>query len=312
LLLELCLRVRDYFSTVPSWDYSEEDTRKEIMFNGIKLEGQSNSMGLRDKEYRIDHGTYRILAIGDSFTYGYQLKEQNSWPRLAEKYLWDCGYKDIEILNGGRPGSDTKWQLDFFSKFTVKYKPDMVIIGFVINDCTDVCQNCKAVELKKKLDKFIKSRKSKYSSYLLNYIKLMYLKRKLTEETVRMYSVYYDKNLQEFQDCKNAFLGFKELAKKNNFELIVVICPVLYELNNRFPFLEIHKKINNFLSLHGIKCYDLTPEYYGYKDTKLWLRSDDSHPNKIANQIAGKRIAEIIKQNLGDSYKESRVFSKSD
>ena len=53
-----------------------------------------------------------------------------------------------------------------------------------------------------------------------------------------------------------------------------------------------------FFKQSGIEAYDLTPSFYGYKDTDLWLSNADSHPNIKANEIAAERIAEIIKQYI--------------
>ncbi|MCK5863413.1 MAG: hypothetical protein KAH38_13065, partial [Candidatus Hydrogenedentes bacterium] len=52
-----------------------------------------NSIGIRDRELPRDRGdTYRILAIGDSYTYGWGVAREESWPCLMEKQLQEDGY----------------------------------------------------------------------------------------------------------------------------------------------------------------------------------------------------------------------------
>ena len=299
VIFELFFRLYNPYKIYEIEDYSEIEENETITnFNNFSLSGETNSMGLRDKEYDFDHDSYRILAIGDSFTYGVKLKNSNSWPKKTGKYLHDKGYDNIEILNGGRQGTNTRGQYEFFTEYTSKYNPNMVIIGFIINDCSSLCSNCGAVDLKYRFDDLVRRTENKHRSYILKYINLEYLKHKLIKETVKEYSNPYDNNLEEFQNCKKAFLDFKKSAEDNDFELVVVIYPMLYQLNKNHPFMGIHKKIESFLKSSGIKVYDLTPSFYGYKDIDLWADVLDSHPNKKANEIAAKRIAEIIEENL--------------
>ena len=279
--------------SIKKWNYSEEEAGK-TKFHGLELEGQFNSMGLRDKEYSFDHEHYRVLALGDSFTYGLWLKNSNSWPKKAEQYLHNNGYNAVKILNGGIPGLDTKKEYEFFRNYSYRYKPNMVIIGFLINDASYLCSNYEAVDLKKKLDSFWKNAKNRCGLYTLNYIRFAYLKYKLTKATIKEYSDPYDRESASFQQCKKAFLDFKELSKNNNFELVVVIYPMLVQLNKNYPFNNIHKKMEKFFKEAEIEAYDLTPAFYGYPDTDLWISDQDSHPNKKANEIAAKRIVTII------------------
>lgn len=295
-MLEVFFRTIEPYSADGKWDFTEEIQNK-TRFDGKIIGGFANSMGLRDKEYEFKHDTYRILALGDSFTYGSGLRNQNSWPKKTETFLHSKGFNNLEILNGGRPGTDTISQYKLFERFTSKYEPDMVVMGFIINDCTNICSTCGAVNLKNKFEEKIKS-KQQIKSYLFRYIELTYLKYKLTRETIAEYSLPYENNSHEFQQCKEGFLKFKNASEQNDFELIVIIYPMLIQLNENYPFREIHKTMEDFLDSEGIKVYDLTPEFYNYNNKDLWLSWYDSHPNIMANEIAAKKISDIIKENL--------------
>jgi len=280
------------------WDDSEVPNVGSSELDGLKLEGTSNSLGLRDEEYPLLTKNFRILAIGDSFTYGFKLANASSWPKLAEQYLREDGWKDVEILNAGRPNTDTQSQYNFFKKYTSKYKPDMVVINYIINDCSKVCSNCGVVDLKGELGNIVKGSKKWYSSKLLTMIRLIYHKYILTKVTMHNYFKSYEhENSENFLGCKNAFLGFKKMSEEMNFKLIVVIYPLLYKLDENYPFIPIHNKMLEFFKVAGIPAYDLTPVFYGHKDTDLWVQVVDSHPNRKANTIAALRIAEIIKSH---------------
>ncbi len=307
---EIILRFFEFAPIAINWHYAENDRANNwnhvevsdvgtSVLNGMTLEGESNSLGLRDAEYPLQTEKFRILAVGDSFTYGFKLTNASSWPKLTEKYLHEAGWDDIEILNGGRPGADTQFQYDLFRKYTSRYKPDMVIIGFLINDCAaDVCSNCGAVDLKRELDNIIEQKKKWYSSRLLTTIRTAYYKHILTKTTINEYFTPYRTESKELQECKEAFLDFKKMSEAMNFKLIVVIYPKLYKLDEKHPFHPIHDTMLRFFSSYDIEAYDLTPSFYGRKDIDLWVEGSDSHPNRKANKIAARRIGEIIENYL--------------
>ena len=68
-----------------------------------------NSLGFRGEEINIDKGDmYRILCLGDSFTYGWGVNIDDSWPKKLETYLRTNGMENVEVLNLGQGGGYTK------------------------------------------------------------------------------------------------------------------------------------------------------------------------------------------------------------
>ena len=56
-----------------------------------------NNLGLRDRKIRIEKGEkYRILCFGDSWTFGWGVNAENSWPKKLEQYLMTNGFEHIE------------------------------------------------------------------------------------------------------------------------------------------------------------------------------------------------------------------------
>ena len=78
-----------------------------------------NSQGLRGKEFsaRKPDGTIRILGIGDSFTYGRAVNDDDIFMVKVEEML-NTGHDGIayETINFGREGSNTAKQLALFKK----------------------------------------------------------------------------------------------------------------------------------------------------------------------------------------------------
>ena len=96
-----------------------------------------NSKGLRGPEldYAKPSGVYRILVLGDSFTEGYTVVEDEIFTEVLRRDLetrWGAGA--VEVVNGGTGGYSTDQELLFFRGEGRRYAPDLVILAFVEND----------------------------------------------------------------------------------------------------------------------------------------------------------------------------------
>lgn len=83
---------------------------------------------------------FRIAALGDSFTFGYGVEEEEAWPRLLEERLSERteGRGRIELVNLGVGGYGTFQQLSWLARKWEALQPDLVIIAFYVgNDPSD-------------------------------------------------------------------------------------------------------------------------------------------------------------------------------
>lgn len=99
----------------------------------------TNSKGLRDtREFAYDKppGTDRILSLGDSHTQGYEVRQEATFSAVLERYLSSQGRK-VEVLNAGVSGFSNAEQLAYLENEGVRYKPDLVVLGFFANDFED-------------------------------------------------------------------------------------------------------------------------------------------------------------------------------
>ena len=95
-----------------------------------------NSLGLRDKEIDIDNkdGKYRILCFGDSWTFGWGVDIEHSWPKKLEKFFHDHGITNIEVINCGQGGACTTEYRKNMAKAVPLLKPDLVLVGVLQGD----------------------------------------------------------------------------------------------------------------------------------------------------------------------------------
>jgi hypothetical protein len=98
---------------------------------------QVNSKGIRGPEYPYEkpYNQYRILFLGDSFTEGYMVEEDDHFAGVMKRKLNNMkSNKHFEALNSGVAGWSTDQELLFFQNEGKKYKPDLTILMFYQND----------------------------------------------------------------------------------------------------------------------------------------------------------------------------------
>jgi lysophospholipase L1-like esterase len=92
----------------------------------------------RDQPVAADSSAMRILAVGDSFTFGDGNEEKDTWLRVAERAVrarvGPARHIDVQVINAGVEGYDTRSELLWLEELTPKIRPAIVVLGFVAND----------------------------------------------------------------------------------------------------------------------------------------------------------------------------------
>jgi hypothetical protein len=92
----------------------------------------SNSNGIRGTaEYSYDRtlGKPRILILGDSFTFGDECSDHETYPYQLQEMM-----PEAEIMNLGVHGYGHDQMLIYLREEGLKYNPDIVILGFMPGD----------------------------------------------------------------------------------------------------------------------------------------------------------------------------------
>lgn len=81
--------------------------------------------------------TRRILAVGDSFTFGHGVQDDEAYPAVAERLLRAHGH-DVQVLNAGVPGYNTDQAYGWTLRDGLALAPDLLLVGV---HCSDVSDN---------------------------------------------------------------------------------------------------------------------------------------------------------------------------
>jgi len=97
----------------------------------------TNSRGFRDEEVPDPRppGGLRIIALGDSSTFGYGVRREEAYPQRLERALAKrFPGRVVEVLNAGTPGWSSGNGVAFLVSEGLSWKPDVVLVSFGYNE----------------------------------------------------------------------------------------------------------------------------------------------------------------------------------
>ena len=107
-----------------------------------------NSLGFRDYERKINPDSLKILAIGDSFTFGSWVALDDTHLAILEKSLNEEYETPFQIIKAGGPAQGTMQQRIFLEERGVQFDPNIVLLGFFVgNDVRDTMVGLKPYQI---------------------------------------------------------------------------------------------------------------------------------------------------------------------
>ncbi len=96
-----------------------------------------NAEGFRDRVIPVPSPALPVLALGDSFAFGWGVSLEQTYLYLVEERLDQA--RPIRIVKAGTPGTGPSDQLRLLESIGDQYRPQLVLLSFFVgNDFTDV------------------------------------------------------------------------------------------------------------------------------------------------------------------------------
>ena len=267
---------------------------------GRQIRKESNSLGFRDYEHSREKpaGRKRIVVLGDSITAGWGVEFNQTYPRVLESMLKKEG--DFEVIVLAKPGWNTVQELAAFEEIGLSYRPDMVIVGFCLNDPERarrdrVTRRLRRLSLYREPEGIMKPLVEHFMFFRLIYkIKEDFRVKKAFVDYI---NYLYSDEYQGWKHTVEAFRKLKELSLRHHFRLLVVIFPFLNYSLKSYPFMKAHVKLHKLLSGFSIPYIDLLPLLKKYSNLSLMAEPGrDPHPNATVHRIAAEQIYNYIEK----------------
>ncbi len=257
-----------------------------------------NSEGFRDREFSPAPapGVHRILAVGDSFTFGSGVpRVEDTWPRVLESRLVAAG-EAAEVLNLAVPGTGTSFQRDLLLRKGYRLRPERIVIGFVPNDPEPPGVNREVVPSRlfvplipwRSVDTTMTR-----ASYLYAWLrkkKNQVLERLGRKETYDEYVRSLYRPGPDWDSFAADARGLVADARERGIAVTVALFPMFHDLEHD-PFARETAMAAEVFRGAGADVIDLMDAYRGRPTSELWISPTDAHPDESAHRLAGEAIA---------------------
>jgi lysophospholipase L1-like esterase len=113
----------------PDTRYRLASSFRGVMAGDPPVAIETNAQGFRDAPFAPKQpGTFRILALGDSFGFGHGVPVNAAYPDRLEQML-STPARPVEVLNLGVPGYNTRQELAQLEHLGPALAPDLVLVG---------------------------------------------------------------------------------------------------------------------------------------------------------------------------------------
>ncbi len=291
---------------------------------------ETNKYGFRDKDYsmnEIDNTDFLILGLGDSFTFGAYVEENETFLNILEEELNKQNVNSI-VVNAGLGGYGIIQEHRVAKKYVPIFKPDIVVLNYFIgNDIRDDHNFNKSdewflvdgylVASESRRNIFYKINKNLNHLYIYKYIKrilsgnpiaykivgLIRKNKRLTIDYDQFTKEYSPEMNEDWLRTRNELEQLNNYLKSKNIIFVIVIIPSQPQINedvqklvalssnmelDDFDFRKVNKLLEEFCNENDIILIDTTS--FMEEDPVRYYFKLDGHWNREGHKLAGKII----------------------
>jgi lysophospholipase L1-like esterase len=292
----------------------------------------------RHKGYPLSRSpnTFRIVVLGDSYTFGQGVEKDKTFPAALERLLNGMGANvKFEVVNLGFCGLNTMIEKQILSEYGINpdtwspdpdyrglaYQPDLVIVQYTLNDSSTSWRNPGQVKsfddrfrtgevvlrvnsgryslpLPDGVDKFFTMHSRLYLAVFSGYNQLLGMLglREAGKGAIDATLSRYQDNFDGWIWMNQALQEMSAIGRNTGTPVVMAIYPDMVRLSS-YPFVSAHKKVKSAAESYGIPTLDLLPYFQGKNEKELIATPFDAHPNAKAHAIAAQAILEFLTAN---------------
>lgn len=260
----------------------------------------------RDKVVQREPGEFRILFLGDSFTYGHGVEDEYAvFPKLVEraanKELELADIERFEVFNAGLSGSLTGRWIEILNLVEAPFDPDAIIIVFSLRDGTRTSTMGQFFGPIR--DEIVEHNEASFfyqNVYLYRLVRDWQDRRLVASrytETLKQSYFGNESQTTEWRHAQQNLLHIAERAKARSAPVALVVFPILAQLgDDEYVFQDICDEVTSFAERHNIPSLDLLESFRGQNGPDLWVSGFDQHPNEAAHAIAARAIYPFVRE----------------
>lgn len=243
-------------------------------------------------------GVKRIIVLGDSFTEGQGVREEDTFVRRIDRdWHADPSAPKMEIYNCGRRGRDFPALREAFDAL-LALDPDVVLYAMVLNDPE---QSKSFHDRQEFLNDWIVDRRSTtdgddedvtvHGSKLWGLVHDRLEGARVARATTQWYlDLFGEPNREGWEATQRSLREMDEAMRARGGQLLVATLPLMVRLEGGYPFDAPHAAIADACTKMGLRCHDVLPAFRGMQTKDLWVHAVDLHPNEVAHGVIARDL----------------------
>ncbi len=241
-------------------------------------------------------GTLRIACVGDSYTFGDGVSDDETWPWLLQQRL-DPRAERLEVLNLGVNGYETEQEVRLLETRVLSLQPDLVLLTFFLNDGAirsrgggqDAGQLAPTP-----LYRFLTGEGWFGSLRSVSRFVDWWADGLARHEYLRHFgaslSLLYDDDSPGWSHCRKQLRKAKRMLEERGIPLRVLLYPLLFRTGDTLVSHDAYARVSAFLEGEGIGHLDLEPVMLAADVDRLRVHPSNTHPNGAGHALAAEAI----------------------
>jgi lysophospholipase L1-like esterase len=297
-----------------------------------------NRHGMRDREVERARpaGVRRIIALGDSWTFGTGVAQDETWPKRLEAELRAQGHA-VEVVNTGVSGYETYHEALYYEQDLAAFEHDLVLVGtYPVND----------IHSDLKRDRYERARWFRdhlpwawavYAWPSENLYAAHWWKQWRRERKQRLRAEHYREqaepeggaasaaaapsaagfasveddwtllyeDAEDLQAMRDGYASIGRTARGAGARGAVVLFPDLRDLvrHRTYCLPRVGARLTGAITAGGLEVIDLAPDFAGYEGREAEISLGDNvgatHPNADGYALIGRWVArEVVAREL--------------
>lgn len=255
-----------------------------------------NAAGFRGREFDPvkPQGVYRVAVVGDSFTYGNGIREEDRYSDVLQTRL----PSHFEVLNFGVAGANTPEHRQLVERLLNDVQPDFILLQWYVNDVEDDDSSgrprFRPLMPFRPLHDWLNN-----SSALYTVANMQWAESQVAFGMTVSYPDYLrhrlgDPNSPDSVRDRELLRDLIAKAQHAHVPIGIVLFPdTAGTLDDKYQFGYLHDRVLALCAERAITCLDLRSAFAQVKDLRtLWANELDHHPSAKANAIAAEKILE--------------------
>ncbi len=325
--MELALRL--LYEVPPIWSEPQQTTLTSPLLGWVLEPGSRswsidapvaiNSLGLRDDEFPREKppGEYRVLCLGDSFTFALGVRFEDIYAQQLERMLAERHPRTaVQVINAGVGGYNTRQERIYLETDGLSFDPDVVTVGFYWNDLVYNEEPLPDLATTPRLGPspevrgLVEHDMPKWLRDILRRSLVLYLGTTRTKQLINTFDppasrygevqralLHGDAAFLEpyWQATAEHLLALERAARERGIPVVLLVFPMENQIKLDFPEMALTETLRALWAPTGMPFVDLEPAYRAALERgENPFLPYDLHPNATGMRLAAEALYDSL------------------